>query len=100
MNIATLFQNATGEEAEALARVINRANAMPAVVVTLREGGKSRRYVVDQADESDFDNGRVPHWFGGQWLRGYGRVDEMYRSLCGDEVVKVERLDRAKVWGR
>lgn len=38
--------------------------------------------------------------FGCQWLRSLGRVDEMYRTLSTWEVVKVERLDSARVWGR
>lgn len=38
-------------------------------------------------------------YFGCQWLRGFGRVDEMYRTLGTWEVVKVERLPRDRVWG-
>lgn len=37
--------------------------------------------------------------FGCQWLRSLGKVDEMYRTLSTWEVVKVERIDSARVWG-
>lgn len=90
-------------------------------------GGKTKRYVVQQEDEHYFDNvptGKVPFklerygrparvssyrrdreeylgrfWFGCRWLRGYGRVDEMYRTIGSYEVIKVERVDRNRVFG-
>lgn len=52
---------------------------------------------------SDVRHAREQHLgrfgFGCQWLRGLGRVDEMYRSLSTWEVVKVERIATARVWG-
>lgn len=130
--LQTLVQNATTEELRTIHAVLQRADAKPAVVVTLEHGRSTRRYVVAQEDEHLFDGvptGKVPvaegtpasdgvrppsisdirqareehlgrFGFGGQWLRGLGRVDEMYRSLATWEVVKVERIDRTKVWGR
>lgn len=76
------------------------------IIATLREGGKTRRYVVDAADEPMFAGidpravtptalADLPLYehplfrvnFGGQWLRGPGRIDEQYRSLAGESVV-------------
>lgn len=96
-----------------------------ALVVTVDDGyegkGKRRRYVVTPEDEPLFGNftGTLPtlkvvsisdfrhareevigrFWFGAQWLRSYGRVDEMYRSLATYEVCKIERIGYARVWG-
>lgn len=78
-----------------------------AIVVTLAEGSKKRRYVVAQEDEGMFEGDSavniVGNWrfnFGGQWLRSLGKVDEMYRTLSGNDVIKIQRIDRTKVWGR
>jgi hypothetical protein len=79
------------------------------VVVTLKNGSKTRRYVVDRRDEGYFAGrpnatgakfaalygtgytGRFgPLHFGGQWLRGPGRIDEQYRSLSGAEIVAIK----------
>jgi hypothetical protein len=112
MDIETLIRNATEEELPAIASALKRANERPAILVTLRTGG--RRYVVCQEDEHLFDDlvgldeaqlaERVRHSllvpFGAQWMRGYGRVDEMYRSLLLREVRRVTTADRARVWGR
>lgn len=95
------------------------------VVVTV-DNGRKRRYVVASEDEHLFagvptgpiNGGKVEadddvfevRWaredalgrfsFGCQWLRGMGRVDEMYRTLSTWEIVKVERIDATRVWGR
>jgi hypothetical protein len=89
--------------------------------------GKTRRYVVMQEDEHYFygvPTGKVPvkverdgrpasisdirmqreehlgrFYFGCRWVRSFGRVDEMYRTLGSYEIVKVERIDRDKVYG-
>jgi hypothetical protein len=112
MNVETLLGHMdpnNEEEVRAVLGILQRANDAPAVVVTLPNGGgKGRRYVVSREDESMFDGINTPAdfeetygwrgWFGGQWLRSYGRVDEMYRSLSGP-VLKIERIDRRKVWG-
>lgn len=109
-DIETIVANASIDELRTLAAVLKRANDKPAVVVTLKEGTRSRRYVVSREDEHLFDdipNGPIDGadvlgwrlWFGGQWLRSLGKVDEMYRSLSGSEIVKVQRIDRKRVWG-
>jgi hypothetical protein len=82
-----------------------------AVVVTMRDD--NRRYVVAEEDEeevrglagvseSELKAVYSQSWggFGGQWLRGFGRVDEMYRTLSFAEVKKVAEIERSKVWGR
>lgn len=104
MNIETLIQNATTDELRVIAQIAERARNKPAILATV---GK-RRYVVAQEDEHVFD-GFVPGEnvqgmsgmvsFGCQWMRSYGKVDEMYRTLSLWEVTKVQRVDRAKVWG-
>jgi hypothetical protein len=107
--LAVVLANATEEETAAITAALGRANAKPAVIATMRD---RRRYVVAQEDEAEFAElvglrgealaDRVQYargGFGGQWLRGYGRVDEMYRSLSMREVTKVATADRARVWG-
>lgn len=37
--------------------------------------------------------------FGAQWVRAYGNVDEMYRTLSLYEVTSVRAVDRKRVWG-
>jgi len=128
MSLEPILNNATPEELAIIGRIAARANAKPAIVVTV----DGRRYVVDQADEPSFDgvpDGKVPvapgtpasnghrppsvyeirsareeHLgrfnFGCRWMRSFGKVDECYRSLSTWEVTKVERVDRKKVWGR
>lgn len=102
----TLMQHATDDELRVMVRILERADAKPAILVTIQ----GRRYVVAQEDEYRFEgvasgpyaignNSRID-WFGGQWMRSYGKVDEMYRSLSGYDVTKIERADRSKVWGR
>jgi hypothetical protein len=102
--LADALRDGDEEAVSAIGRVITRKASEPAILVTL--GGK--RYVVATEDEHVFD--RIPDGphsldsyrfqvFGAQWLRGYGRVDEMYRSLSLCEVTKVQRVDRARVWG-
>jgi hypothetical protein len=107
VNVTTLLEHATPEEAKTILRILQRANRQPAIVVTMGLG--NRRYVVAQEDEVSFE--KIPDgpfkpghsdWrvnFGAQWLRGYGRVDEMYRSLSLDDVTKVARISRDRVWG-
>ncbi len=105
-----LIANASEDELRVITRVLGRANTKPAILVTVRD---SKRYVVAQEDEPMFEAlvglseaelaTRVSQslgGFGAQWLRGYGRVDEMYRSLTLREVVKVAEVDRERVWGR
>ena len=108
--LETICANATEQELRTVLTVLDRAHAKPAVLVTLAEGSRSRRYVVEQEDEHEFDglvglsaqelrrhlSWRTP--FGGRWLRGFGRVDEMYRTLSGEEVIKVEHENRDRVW--
>jgi len=109
MEIDVLIANATEEERAAITAARQRANAKPAVIVTMRD---RRRYVVDQEDEprvielkglnAEELHRRVENaldGFGGRWLRGYGRVDEMQRYLAFREIVKVATADRARVWG-
>jgi hypothetical protein len=109
MDLATLIRNATDDELVVIKSILQRAATKPAIVVTLDID--NRRYVVDQADEHLFEDtpdGPTPEDrydrprfdFGARWLRQYGKVDEMHRSLGGYEVKKVQRIDRAKVWGR
>lgn len=112
MDVKTLIRNATEEELLAIASALKRANKRPAILVTLRTGG--RRYVVCREDEHLFEDlvgldeaelaervGRaVLVAFGAQWMRGYGRVDEMYRSLSLGEVTSIKTADRARVWGQ
>jgi len=38
--------------------------------------------------------------FGCRWVRAFGKVDEMYCTVSTWEVIKVERITDAKVWGR
>ncbi len=107
MTIAAVLEACeTDDERRVLLGIIERMNARPAVVVTVDLGGTKRRYVVATEDESifagapdgPFSDGR-PFYFGAQWLRGFGKVDEMYRSFGLYEATKVERFDRKKVWG-
>jgi hypothetical protein len=115
MEVSDLARYATTEELAVIANVVQRANDRPAVLVTVKHGGFRRRYVVDRADEeqlrdyvgksetelAELSRGmRGMLGFGCQWLRRYGRVDEMHRSLSLHEVVKVEQANRAKVWGQ
>jgi hypothetical protein len=114
MDIMDLLAAATEEELRVLVAVIKRLNDRPAILVTVgRGGGKRRRYVVVEDEEtirpyvgksqaelaelSRGPNGMTP--IGCRWLRAFGKVDEMYASLSLYEVVKVEEVDRAKVWG-
>jgi hypothetical protein len=114
MDIIDLLAAATEEELPVLAAVIKRLNDRPAILVTVgRAGGRRRRYVVVEDEEtirpyvgrseaelarlSRGPNGMTP--IGCQWLRAFGKVDEMYASLSLYEVVKVEEVDRARVWG-
>lgn len=123
MNLETIIANATPTELAAINAAAKRANEKAAVVVTVESGSKRRRYVVAQEDEGLFaavPTGVVPEpdpssrqnivlaredylgrfYFGAQWLRSLGKVDEMYRTLGTYEVVKVERIARDKVWGK
>jgi hypothetical protein len=125
MEIETFIEHATEDELPVIAAVLRRIADRPAVVVTVRGGKTSRRYVVATEDESVFDGlsgvlrpesrrgasdseveerfggmGAVLTSFGCQWLRRYGCVDEMYRTLSVIEVTKVERIDRHRVFGR
>lgn len=115
MEVKDLIAAATEEELPVLAAIIKRLNDRPAILVTVgRAGGRRRRYVVVEDEESIRPyvgkseaelarlsrgrNGMTP--IGCRWLRSFGNVDEMYASLSLWEVVKVEEVDRAKVWGR
>ncbi len=115
MEVTELATYATTEELAVIARVVQRANIRPAVLVTVEHGSGRRRYMVDRADEeqmrefvgrseselADLSRGMSGLLgFGCRWLRGYGRVDEMARTLSLYEVVKVEEADRKRVWGR
>jgi hypothetical protein len=114
MDLRSLMRHATEPEREVILNVLRRVVASPAVVVTVREGGRRRRYVVALEDEQELRRfvghsaqqlqdelgGRAALLtFGAQWLRGPGRVDEMYRSLSMAEVVRVAVVDRSVVWG-
>jgi hypothetical protein len=124
MDIETLLAHATDDELPAIAAVLRRIAEAPAVVVTVKSGKTSRRYVVATEDESIFDDlsgplrpesrpgardseveerfggmGAVLTSFGCRWLRSYGRVDEMHRAISVIEVTKVERIDRRRVFG-
>ncbi len=94
MNLNAMIRHATREELDAILSLRDRVDALPAIVVTIMR----KRYVVDQSDEHEFEEGR-PYMFGGRWLRSYGRVDEMHRLLSGGDVTKIERIERKKVWG-
>jgi hypothetical protein len=110
--LETILQHATTDELRVIAAIAERANAEPAILVTV--GG--RRYVVAEEDELTFHNipdGKYDYdprnygagildkvFFGAQWMRKYGKVDEMYRSLSGYEVTKVARVPRSRVWGK
>jgi hypothetical protein len=72
------------------------------IIVTTKSGTKTRRYVVVYEDRNMFagikdgpiDGREELGWrfhFGAQWLRGPGRVDEMYRTLSGSDIVRVTR---------
>ncbi len=73
------------------------------VIITMREGSKNRRYVVAHEDEYMFaslkdgpitreDRFDGPSFhFGAQWLRGPGRIDEMYRTLYAGDAVRITR---------
>lgn len=50
MDLQTLTRHATREERAAIDAAIQRANARPAILVTIRLEGR-RRYVVSQEDE-------------------------------------------------
>ena len=109
MNVQQLAGNVQNDdEARVLLALMQRENAKPAVLVTVQEGSKKRRYVVASEDrdevlayrDTDPDDRPWMFYFGAQWLRGYGNVDEMYRSLSMSDVVKIEIADAAKVWGR
>ena len=100
----TIIQNATPDELRAITAAAERANARPAILVTIGR----RRYVVAQEDEWLFDaiksSADLPYLqrygaFGCQWLRGYGRVDECYRTLGFEEITAITRADRKRVWG-
>lgn len=112
MNTQALLEEALRQSDEdavrAIVRILNNQRARPAILATI----DGKRYVVAEEDEHEFEN--IPDgplgtgfdnpldrvWFGGRWMRGYGRVDEMYRSLGGYEVTRIQRVDRDKVWGR
>jgi len=123
MNLETVLSEASDDELQTIAHVVARVVARPAIVVTVA-GRTRRRYVVATEDErlfadlsgvlrpasrpgacdSEIDEqlghmGAVLNAFGCQWLRRMGAVDEMYRSLSLCEVIKVERIDRKRVWG-
>ncbi len=124
MEIETLIEHATEEELPVIAAVLRRIADRPAVVVTVRGGKTARRYVVAVEDESLFDGlsgamrpesrpgardsgfeerfggmGAVLTSFGCRWLRRYGALDEMHRTLSVIEVTKVEHIDRHRVFG-
>jgi hypothetical protein len=87
-----------------------RSHFQNRVVVTVTNGpGKTRRYVVVREDEDIFANrpdatgtkfaalygtgytGKFGgQYFGAQWLRGPGRIDEQYRSLSGADMVGIK----------
>jgi hypothetical protein len=115
MEVSDLAKYATTEELVVIAGVVKRANDRSAVLVTVEHRSGRRRYVVDRADEeqlrryvgkSQAELAELSRGMGGmlgfgcQWLRGYGRVDEMAATLSLYEVVKVEEVDRRRVWGR
>jgi hypothetical protein len=110
-DLEVLVENASEDELRTIVKVLQRAREKPALLVTVN----GRRYVVDQEDEAAVRSlvglsadelkdrvygaaGRVA--FGARWMRGYGRVDEMCRTLSLWEVTKVAEADRARVWGR
>jgi hypothetical protein len=111
MNLEVLMQHATVDELRVIVGIMQRANDRPAILVTTQtEGG--RRYVVSQSDEpivlgliglsSAELAERVKYsnaYVGARWMRGYGNVDEMYRSLGVHEITSVRTADRSKVWG-
>ncbi|MHB1762657.1 MAG: hypothetical protein ACYCS4_07960 [Acidimicrobiales bacterium] len=124
MELTAILQESTTEELRTIVGIVKRIVDRPAVVVTVAHGNAKRRYVVAVEDEGLFDglsgvlrresrpgacddelDQRFGHMvapltsFGAQWLRRMGAVDEMYRLLSMAEVVKVERLDRRRVWG-
>lgn len=76
----------------------------PRLVVTVKNGKGTRRYLVDRVDEHVFDHlpeGNVDPdaiygasgrgFFGCQWLRAKNAVDEMHRTLSLHEVVRFTR---------
>jgi hypothetical protein len=98
------------EEAKVLAQLIVREGHKPEVLVTVQHGVESkRRYVVDHEDREavlalkpalqEDPRDRPWFYFGARWLRAYGKVDEMHRSLSFSEVVKIEEADPRRVWG-
>lgn len=108
MQVETLLANIENDdEARTILALLQRENAKPDVLVTVKEGSKTRRYVVAREDRdavlayraTDPDDRPWMFYFGAQWLRRYGCVDEMYRSLSMSEVVKIETADPKRVWG-
>jgi hypothetical protein len=110
MNLETLLQHANAEELAVLAGLMKRIAAL----VTVRHGGGRRRYVVDLADEealrpyvgkteaelAEASRGMAGMLsFGCQWLRAFGRVDELARTLSLDEVLKVQEAPLARLGG-
>lgn len=105
MDLNELARHATDDELRTLAAVAGRAAAAPRIVVTVKVGKGTRRYVVCRDSEDVFDGidnaeqleekfghmGAILASFGCQWLRGKGRVDECYRTLSMCEVVKIKR---------
>lgn len=74
------------------------------VIVTLKTSGVTRKFVVVPEDEYRFDgiesfakvNDEDDHpleylYFGAQWLRRAGVIDEQYRSLTGSDVLSLKR---------
>jgi hypothetical protein len=111
MQVNTLLRHATQEEREAIRAAAQRAYEHPAIIVTIRHEGQ-RRYVVDQEDEHLFEalarlkaaeiKAAVANrlgGFGAQWVRRYGNVDEMHRTLAISEVTNVTSTERHRVWG-
>ena len=125
MDMTAIIREATTDELATIAGIVGRITKRPAVVVTVTGGRTKKRYVVAVEDEHLFEglsgvlrsesrhgacggemDQRFGHMgagmtaFGARWLRRMGVVDELYRSLSMAEVVKVERIDRGRVWGR
>jgi hypothetical protein len=77
-------------------------------------GTKDRRYVVSAEDEGELRPlvgltgdklkqalDRLYRWGGpgGRWLRQMGKVDEMHVCISGDEISRVQAIDRDEVFG-
>lgn len=72
------------------------------LIVTLKDGSVTRKFVVIPEDEyqfadvADFKDVAPPHplahvYFGAQWLRRPGVIDEQSRSFVGTDVLSLKR---------